>query len=157
MTVRRTRALAVLLVVALGACGGGGNDEPQATGANVNAESAAKLPPPPSPEVVEEARRKLAEFEAERQRNATSTTTAPVPKTTIGPGIYRVGIDIEPGTYRSPGPSGTSCYFARLSNLSAGGDNIIANGRTEGPAVVTIARSDVGFETSGCRTWEKVS
>ena len=56
----------------------------------------------------------------------TVTVTAPpsavVPKTVMETdGTYRVGVDIEPGTYRTAGRSAegaTDCYWARLSSLN---------------------------------------
>ncbi len=102
------------------------------------------------------------------------TTTVPPPSTTFPPptsppgpkssfdgdGVYRVGIDIQPGTYRSGGPASGDvplCYWERLSEFGARGiGGIIANGSEQGPAVVTIDRSDVGFRTSGCQAWSKV-
>jgi hypothetical protein len=66
-----------------------------------------------------------------------------------GPGIYVVGEDIKPGEYRT---TGDDCYWARLSGLSGELDDIIVNGFADGPAVLTIAKSDVAFENS-CGEW----
>lgn len=77
------------------------------------------------------------------------------PRTTFSAGTYEVGADIEPGKYKTTGPAaGGSCYWARLKNTDGGFDAIIANGNTEGPATVTIAKSDAAFETTDC-TWTK--
>lgn len=69
-----------------------------------------------------------------------------------GSGLFLVGEDIEPGTYRGDGSGGT-CYWARLSGTSGEFDDIITNGLPQGPTVVTIAESDVAFETTGCADW----
>ena len=69
-----------------------------------------------------------------------------------GTGLFLVGEDIQPGTYRGDG-SGGSCYWARLSGTSGEFDDLIANGIPEGPTVTTIAESDVVFETEGCADW----
>lgn len=53
-------------------------------------------------------------------------------------------------TYRAAG--GTDCYWARLSGLG-GSNDIIADNYAEGPAIVTIAPSDVAFDAHGCGTW----
>jgi hypothetical protein len=72
-------------------------------------------------------------------------------------GIYIVGKDIAPGTWRSDGGGGSSCYVARLSGFGGTLDEVIANDlTTEGGLVFTIAASDRGFETAGCGTWTKV-
>jgi len=85
---------------------------------------------------------------------ATVTYTPPPPpgpKTTFDDGTYLVNTDIQPGTYKSDGPG--ECYWARLSDASGSLDAIIANDISTGPAVVTIAASDVAFKSSGCGTW----
>lgn len=77
---------------------------------------------------------------------------APAPAPTIpSDGTFRVGTDIQPGTYRSAGSD--SCYWARLSGLSGDLHDIIANSGSPGPQVVQIAPSDVAFKTQSCPTW----
>lgn len=91
------------------------------------------------------------------------TTTPPAPTTTapadtIGQGTHVVGTDIQPGTYKTTGPAGSSpCYWARLSDTSGEGDAIIANDLSDGPSTVTIKKTDGAFETSRCSLWTKVS
>jgi hypothetical protein len=78
----------------------------------------------------------------------------PGPKTSIASdGTYQVGVDIVPGTYRTPGGSG--CYWARLSSLST--SDIIDNNLSSGPQVVEIQSSDKAFLTKGCTSWQKTS
>ena len=94
----------------------------------------------------------------------TVTAPAPAPKTVTAPppgpasvmtedGIYLVGVDIKPGTYKS-GPDG-DCYWARLKNTEGDLDSIIAN-HNGGNSVVTIRKTDKAFETSRCGEWKKV-
>ena len=78
---------------------------------------------------------------------------AAVQKVMADDGIYLVGTDIKPGTYRN-GPEG-DCYWARLRNTNGDLDSIIAN-NNGGNQVVTIKRTDKAFETSNCGTWRKV-
>jgi hypothetical protein len=73
-----------------------------------------------------------------------------------GTGMFIVGVDIAPGTYRTPGPVSSSCYYARLSGFSGTLDDIVANGNAAGPAVIAILPSDAAFETSRCQPWAKV-
>lgn len=68
-------------------------------------------------------------------------------------GMYIVGTDIEPGTYRNTGQQG--CYWARLSNFNGGLDGIIANDNTDTATIVTIQASDKGFDSNGCGSWTK--
>jgi len=74
--------------------------------------------------------------------------------TSFEDGAYKVGTDIEPGTYRSSGSSG--CYYARLSGFNGGLENIIANENTDAPAVATIAPTDAGFKSNRCGTWTRI-
>jgi hypothetical protein len=77
---------------------------------------------------------------------------APAAKSRIGgDGIYRVGADIEPGTYRSPGPSGSACYWARLDAQ----DEILDNSLTRGPSVVIVQPTDAAVETANCQPFTK--
>jgi hypothetical protein len=88
--------------------------------------------------------------------SATASSSAPASSTdtNIGDGTYQVGTDIQPGTYRtregSPG-----CYYERLSGFSGEFDDILANGNTDAPAVITIKPTDAGFTSQGCGTWTK--
>ncbi|MBB5640953.1 hypothetical protein [Cryobacterium roopkundense] len=65
--------------------------------------------------------------------------------TFAGEGTFRVGADVQPGTYTSDG--GSNCYWARLN---ATGDDIIDNDLSSGPAVVTVQASDGLIKTSRC-------
>lgn len=73
--------------------------------------------------------------------------------TTFENGIFIVGTDIEPGTYKSTAASG--CYYSRLSGFSGDMSEIIANNNTDTATVVTIAKTDKGFKSSRCGTWTK--
>lgn len=93
------------------------------------------------------------EKKLDRREEDISAAEVAVEEGTIpGTGILLVGEDIQPGTYRGDGSSGY-CYWARLSGTSGSFDDIIANGNPGGPTVVTIAESDVAFETSDCGEW----
>ncbi|MEV6033201.1 hypothetical protein AB0L65_18750 [Nonomuraea sp. NPDC052116] len=63
-----------------------------------------------------------------------------------------VGTDIQPGTYRTAGPTAgiPMCYWARLR--TATGDEI-ASGMPTGSASVTILATDKAFRTAGCAEW----
>lgn len=75
--------------------------------------------------------------------------------TKFGQGTLIVGTDMTPGTYRSS--QGNGCYWARLRGFGGTLSEIIANDfRTSGTALVTIKRTDKGFQSSRCGTWTKV-
>jgi hypothetical protein len=74
-----------------------------------------------------------------------------------GDGRYRVGSDIQPGTYRAESAPSGSCYWARLSADDGGIDSIINNGNVSGPVTITVAPSDHTLELSGCADFHKVT
>lgn len=92
----------------------------------------------------------LTDREAAIEQTELEVTEGTIP----GDGIFIVGDDIEPGTYRG-NVDGGSCYWARLSGTSGDFDDLIANDNVAGPTVVTIPESDVAFETSRCGEWVK--
>jgi hypothetical protein len=80
----------------------------------------------------------------------TASPTAP-----LGVGVYVVGLDVSPGTWRADTPS-SNCYWARRRGFTQALGEIIANDFGATPSIVTIADTDVGFETSGCGDWVRV-
>jgi hypothetical protein len=75
--------------------------------------------------------------------------------TSITPGMWIVGAQINPGTYRAEN-STQGCYWQRLSNFTGGVDGTIASAFVSGPGVqlVTIAATDAGFSANvECGTW----
>jgi hypothetical protein len=80
-----------------------------------------------------------------------ATGWAAAARTFPGSGIYRVGKDIAPGTYRSRG--GDGCYWARLRSFGGDLNSILANTTADGPTLVTLRPTDRGFETRRCGTW----
>lgn len=78
----------------------------------------------------------------------------------FGDGTHRVGVDIPAGTYRAPDVAGRggaltplTCEWARLRNLSGRPDSYLAFEQTRAPTLVTIKRTDRGFDTHACGTW----
>lgn len=87
--------------------------------------------------------------------NTVTVTVEPKAKSSFpGDGTYQVGVDIEPGTYVSGPPDRGNCYWARLSGSNGFGD-ILANNNSSGQSVVTIAKTDKFFESSGCSDWRQ--
>ncbi|MFI9152745.1 hypothetical protein [Streptomyces sp. NPDC053367] len=70
-------------------------------------------------------------------------------------GMFKVGVDIAPGTYKSTGNTDDMCYWERTKDAEHSIDSIIANNNVSGTAVVTIDASDAYFKTSGCQDWKK--
>ena len=79
----------------------------------------------------------------------------PVPANeTFTDGTWRIGHDIQPGLYRVV--PNDFCYWERLSGLSGGFDDIIANDNTSSPSYVEVKATDVAFKSQNCGTWLKV-
>lgn len=72
----------------------------------------------------------------------------------VGNGIWTVGVDIEPGTYRTTEAVTQMCYWG-IYRTGSNGDDIIENDIVQGgfPSVTLSAGQD--FKTSDCGTWAK--
>jgi hypothetical protein len=80
-------------------------------------------------------------------------------QSSIPPGVWLVGVQIQPGTYQTS--SAALCYWERLRHFQhQAGSGVIANLFSVAPRsqTVTIAASDAGFSTDGnCGTWTRTS
>ena len=96
-----------------------------------------------------------AGFSTERCGTWTEATSATTSSLTspFGDGVFLVGMDISPGTWKSPG--GDYCYWARLSGFSGELGHIKTNGAGGSNNILTIEPADKGFESSNCGTWTK--
>lgn len=71
----------------------------------------------------------------------------------VSDGIWTVGTDIEPGTYRATDVS-SDCYWAVLASGSNGSD-IVDNGIPGGGNPTVTVQEGHDFESSGCGEWVK--
>lgn len=152
-------ACAALFLVGVGVGGAPSSSEVTPVAAPAQPTETVTLPAPPAETVAVEVPAPVPPAE-------TVTVEVPAPEPvaepaaaegSIGNGVHVVGVDIEPGTYRTDGPSDDAmgfCYWARLSDTSGEFDSIITNGAPMGPATVTIDPSDGAFDSSGCQPWE---
>jgi hypothetical protein len=71
---------------------------------------------------------------------------------TILPGMYLVGIDVQPGLYQGQAGADNidSCYWERLKDLTDSQDSIIANDNSVGQFQVRIYPGDIAVRT-GCK------
>ncbi|MFF5013453.1 hypothetical protein [Streptomyces sp. NPDC001165] len=72
-------------------------------------------------------------------------------------GMFKVGTDITPGTYKSSGNKDDSCYWERTKDAAGDTDSVLANNNVTGTAVVTISSKDAYFKTTGCGDWKKTA
>lgn len=110
-------------------------------------------------EGLDERKANLDEREAgldDRESAVTEAEEEAAANTITGDGLYVIGDDIEPGTYRATG-GGDLCYWARLSGLSGELGDIIANDLGAAKTTVEIQASDTAFETRGCGEWMKTN
>lgn len=83
-------------------------------------------------------------------------TSKPLRTTMAADGVYRVGYDIRPGTYKTR-TSTSGCYWSRLSGARGSFDQIIENDFGSGHHYVTIRSTDKFFSTQSCGTgWTRV-
>lgn len=79
------------------------------------------------------------------------------PKTTLkgNGGMFKVGTDIAPGTYKSTGNKDDQCYWERAKDASHSTEAIAANENVTGTAIVKVGAGDAYFKSSGCQDWVK--
>ena len=104
----------------------------------------------------EERRTELDEREAAlaAREEAVTTTEQQVAANSISQGIWTVGVDIEPGTYRTSAPVTSECYWGIYTSGSNGSD-IIDNDIVEGGFPTVQLGPGQDFENNGCGTFVK--
>ena len=73
----------------------------------------------------------------------------------FGDGTYLVGVDVDPGIYRSH-HEGSFCTWERLSGLGGQRGDIIGRNFSGGSQIVEIMPGDRAFKSVGCGKWEPV-
>ena len=72
-----------------------------------------------------------------------------------GEGMFRVGIDIRPGTYVSSPAGAISGYWERMSCATGDFDCIISNDNVDGRTIVKISKNDKYFKTVRMNKWKR--
>lgn len=98
---------------------------------------------------VESEKKALAEREA-----AVTATEQQVAANTINEGTWTVGVDVEPGTYRTKEPVTGSCYWA-IFRSGTNKDDIVQNDIVKGGSPTVTISAGQDFETSRCGSWVK--
>jgi hypothetical protein len=87
---------------------------------------------------------------------AHAAEVVPAPPLSFTAGMYVVGDDIAPGTYKTANPTREHCYFEVDKDLSGGSFGTISqNGNLQGPGVFTVKPSDKVVELTGPCVWAK--
>ncbi|MFI6462500.1 hypothetical protein [Streptomyces sp. NPDC050538] len=100
-----------------------------------------------------------AEHRAATKKGSARTQAAAAKKKAAfdGDGDFRVGADIEPGTYRTSGNTDGTCYWERAKDASGDTDSLLANDKVSGAGYVTVKATDKIFKSSGCKDWQAVA
>jgi hypothetical protein len=82
-----------------------------------------------------------------------TVTSTPAPVSAIEEGVWEVGVDVKPGTYKVTAALSEECYW-KIAKI--GSDDIIQNDiPTGGRPVVKLSKGQE-FTNQGCGTWGKV-
>ncbi|WP_051299625.1 hypothetical protein [Arthrobacter castelli] len=105
---------------------------------------------------LEEAQAKLEKAQAKLKEREKAVAGAEAEKAanTISEGTWTVGVDVEPGTYRTTDDVRSSCYWG-IYVSGTNSEDIVSNGIPGGgrPSVTLSKGQD--FTTSRCGTWAK--
>ena len=149
-------AVALFAGIGIGAAGGGDADttaEPSEAAPTVTVPGA--VPQEQLDELAaREAELEQREAEVAAREAAVAETEAQVAAGTITEGIWTVGVDIEPGTYRATGVP-EDCYWAITTSGSNGAD-IIENGIPGGGNPTVTLEEGQDFTTTRCGDWTLV-
>jgi len=86
-----------------------------------------------------------------------------------GNGVFRVGTDIEPGTYRTQGPSNplvlvfgdvapiSLCSWSTHSAPEATDSDLVDANSSLGPMYAKVPDTVAAFKTENCQPWTQVS
>ncbi|MBB5790741.1 hypothetical protein [Jiangella mangrovi] len=94
------------------------------------------------------------ESELDQRQTAIEETEAGIEANTVTDGVWTVGVDIAPGTYRATDVS-DSCYWAIL-RTGTNGDDIVSNDLPSGGNPQVTVEEGHDFETVRCGEWVKV-
>lgn len=90
---------------------------------------------------------------ADREK-AVSKTEQKIEDSRIDEGVWTVGTDVAPGTYRTTEPVSGDCYWA-IYRSDTNQDDIVQNDIVTGGRPTVTLRDGQDFETNRCGTWDK--
>jgi hypothetical protein len=93
-------------------------------------------------------------------------TKAPEPKPTkkakpsipdkISDGTWEIGVDAQPGKYKTRVTHGANCYWQIAKAAGSDLDDILSNDNVSGGPAVVVLKKGRFFQTEDCGTWRKV-
>lgn len=115
--------------------------------------------PKPTPDVVTIVTTTHPAFTlSDAPQPAPSPTPPAGPTGSMADGVWEVGVDIQPGKYKTVVPATSrNCYWERMRDFSGALGSILDNDnhRPGESVTVVIAATDKGFKSSGCGTWAR--
>jgi hypothetical protein len=94
------------------------------------------------------------ENSVKRRESAVTKQERTIARNTIGEGVWAVGVDVRPGTYRTTETVSGDCYWEIDSD--ANGDTIVANDIVTGGRPTVTLKNGQYFTTKDCGDWRKV-
>jgi hypothetical protein len=87
------------------------------------------------------------------QTATATTTTRAAPATVITEdGTYRVGVDIQPGTWTTPAPENdTNCGWSRIARTG----KVVASNQSRYAQTVIVYPWDYELTVTGCKGWTR--
>jgi len=156
-------AIAVSFFVGIGIGAAGGGDTEPAAGETPEPQPTATVTvmaePPDDLEAreaeLDERESELNALAAELDERETSISDAEeaVAANTVGDGVWVVGVDMEPGTYRAADVS-SDCYWA-ITVTGSNGADIVNNGIPGGGNPQVTVEEGQDFESARCGEWVK--
>lgn len=95
-----------------------------------------------------------AEAALKTREKAVGTAEADAAANTVSDGMWTVGEDIKPGTYRTTGSVGSRCYWG-IYRSGSNGDDIIDNDIPGGGKPTVKLSKGQDFKSSNCGDWRK--
>ncbi|GAA1859117.1 hypothetical protein GCM10009715_03320 [Paeniglutamicibacter psychrophenolicus] len=95
-----------------------------------------------------------AEAAVKTREKAVGTAEAEAAANTVSDGMWTVGEDIKPGTYRTTGSVGSRCYWG-IYRSGSNGDDIIDNDIPGGGKPTVRLSKGQDFKSSNCGDWRK--
>ena len=92
------------------------------------------------------------EADVKAREDAVTATEQQIAATTITEGMWTVGADIQPGTYRTKEPVTSDCYWA-IYRSGTNGDDIIQNDIVTGGSPRVTLSNGQDFKTERCGDW----
>jgi hypothetical protein len=89
-------------------------------------------------------------------KTITQTVTAKPPSGPLaefGDGLFLIGVDVQPGTYKTDGPDGSNsggCYWSRSDTRGS----VIQNDVINEPGSVTVKKGE-RMDSAGCLPWRR--